>query len=404
MFYELLHTHSTVRALLVSICGSSAFLAELIRRDPGLLDGLVSRGGQEEAPWQGDLGAICRHRNQELLRIGTDDLLGLAADEETFLRLTELAEEVLRAVYGLAWQGLVRRRGRPRDRQGNQARFACLAGGKFGGQELDFGSDLDLFFVYEGEGRTGRARTENALFFTELAQEFMRLLTEANLYKVDARLRPEGRNAPLVVSFPAYRRYLEARAALWERLALSRCRSVAGDPGLGRRVEQAIGRFVFGSPVEAATAGEVLRLRQRLEPGAKGNRAAALDIKRGPGGIVDLEFIAQILVLKLGRQQRELRLRSTRQALARLAELGHLQEGAGQFLIEAYDRLRRIEKGMRLASDQAENALPAGRQLAVLARAVGQSGPQELVGELEELMGETRRLFAEIFAGLTRDD
>jgi glutamate-ammonia-ligase adenylyltransferase len=394
-FYGLLHAYPAFRGLMIAICGSSPFLAELARRDPGLLDGLVSRHFERREDWHSTPESLLRHRNQELLRIGTDDLLGLATEEETFLRLTELAEEILRAAYALAWKKVVGRLGRPR-RRGGEARFAVFAAGKLGGRELDFGSDLDLFFVYEGEGRTGRSRTENHLFFTELAQELIRLLAEDNLYAVDTRLRPEGRNAPMVVSAPAYRRYLEDRAALWERLALSRARLVAGDGELGRRLQRAIHRFVFGREVDARTAGEVRQMRLRLEPRPELGQPAAVDLKRGPGGIVDIEFIAQILVLKLGRAQRALRLTSTRQVLSRLSQTGQL-EGA-QFLLDAYDRLRAIEKGMRLASDQADNTLPEGRELAVLARTLGHHGPEALVAEVEELMRQTRGLFDKIFA------
>ncbi|MBM3279968.1 MAG: hypothetical protein FJY95_18115 [Candidatus Handelsmanbacteria bacterium] len=393
-FYGLLHSYPAFRQLLVSICGASPFLAELIRRDPGLLDGLVSRHFAPEEGWQRNPAALLRHRNQELLRIGTDDLLGLATEEETFLRLTELAEEILRAAYVLAVKGVVGRLGKPHNGKA-EVRFAVFAGGKFGGRELDFGSDLDIFFVYEGEGRTSRTRTGNALFFTEVAQELVRLLAVSNLYKVDTRLRPEGRNAPMVVSAPAYRRYLAGRAALWERLALSRARLVAGDADLGRRLQQAIHRFVFGRQVDAQTAGEVKEMRRRMEP----EPAGPVDIKRGPGGIVDIEFIAQILLLKLGRKERELRLTSTRQVLERLGQTGEL--AGAQFLLDAYDRLRGIEKALRLASDQAENILPEGGELIVLARTLGQPGPEALVAEVAELMRQTRGLFNGIFATFT---
>ncbi|MSR83840.1 MAG: hypothetical protein EXS58_13120 [Candidatus Latescibacteria bacterium] len=392
VFYGLLHSHPPFRNLLIAVCGSSPFLAELVRRDPGLLDGLVSRQFEPPPGWHQAPETLLGHRNQEVLRIGTDDLLGLATEEETFLRLTELAEQILQAAYALAFRQVVKRRGRPRTRSG-EARFACFAGGKFGGRELDFGSDLDLFFVYEGEGRTGRTRTENHLFFTELAQELIRFLAEGNLYPVDTRLRPEGRNAPMVISLSAYLRYLTGRAALWERLALSRARLVAGDVQLGRRLQLAIHRFVFGREVDAQTAREVLEMRLRLEP-----QPGPVDLKRGPGGIVDIEFIAQILVLKLGRTQHSLRLTSTRQVLNGLSQTGQLPQEETQFLLDAYDRLRGIEKGMRLASDQADNILPEGREMAALARSVGQHSPEALVAEVQELMRRTRGLFNQIFA------
>ena len=402
MFYELLRAYPGFRKLLITLCGSSPFLAGLIQRDPGLLDGLVTPGDgggfAEEAGWKGDLAAVGRYRNQELLRIGTEDLLGLTPVEETFLRLTELAEGVLRMIYREAWRRLVRRHGKPRDKKGKDACFACWAGGKFGGREMDFGSDLDLFFVYEGDGHTGRTRADNSVFFIELAQEIIRLLQEGGLYQVDARLRPEGRNAPMAVSLPAYCRYLRDRAAVWERLALSRARMVVGDGELGGRVQRAMAHFVFGGPVDASFAAEVRDLRRRMEPRQERGKALQVDIKRGPGGLVDIEFIAQIMVLKQGRKDRKMRLKSTRQALVRLLEMQCVNEAEGKFLLAAYDRFREVEKGMRMASEQASNVLPTGGDLARLGQVVGQHQPEAFQAEIEDLMKETRHLFERLLA------
>ena len=395
--FELLHTHPGFRRLLLAICGTSRFLAELIQRDPGLLDGLVTpdidvRAG-ERADWRRDQGAIQRHRNQELLRIGTDDLLGLTSQEETFLRLSDLAEEILGAAYELCRRRLVQRHGKPRNRRGEEVECVCIAGGKFGGREMDFGADLDVFFVYAGEGRTGRTGTANSAFFSELVQKIIQLFQDGGLYKVDPRLRPEGSNAPAALSLAAYRRYLKGRAATWERLALTRARRVAGDPGLGERVQRAIQRFVFRAPVDRLLADETVDLRLRMEPPAVRGRALQVDIKRGKGGIVDIEFIAQFGVLHWGRKHRELRRTSTRRILAQLMAMQYLDDREGRFLLDTYERLRGIEKCMRISSEQAPNVLPRGRDLELLARAAGRRKPGELEQEVRTLMHETRGIF-----------
>ena len=405
MLYELLGLNSGFRKVLITICGASHFLADLIHRDPGLLDGLANRDTAgavaEFVGAHGDVGAVRRYRNQELLRIGTDDLLGLTSSEETFLRLTELAEEVLDRVYREAWRQLVRRHGKPRTRGGREARFSCWAAGKFGGREMDFGSDLDLFFVYEAEGRTGRTRTDNRVFFIELCQEILSLLQGHGLYRVDVRLRPEGRSAPMAISLAAYRRYLAQRAATWERLALTRARMVAGDPALGDRVGRAIQRFVTGAPVDSGFAAEIRVLRRRMEPRRGRGRPLPVDIKRGSGGLVDIEFIAQILVLTLGRRYREMRSTSTRQVLAQYAEIQQVYSAEVGFLLQAYDELRELEKGMRMASEQASSILPGGRELRVLARLAGKPDPDCLVEDLKSLMRETRRVFDRLLTALT---
>ena len=405
-FYGMLHAHAGFRKLLITLCGASRFLAELIQRDPSLLDGLITPnadgGAVERAAWKGEMGAIERLRHQELLRIGCDDLLGLTAVEETFLRLSELAEKVLQMVFARAWKNVVRRRGKPRTRRGREAHLACFAAGKFGGREMDFGSDLDLFFVYEGEGQTGRTGTSNSVFFIEVAQEIICLLQDRGLFKADARLRPEGRSAPMAISLPGYRRYLEERAATWERLALSRARCVAGDAELGRRVMRSIRSFVFRSPVDAQLVEEVGVMRRRMEPAVERGRNTEVDVKRGPGGMVDVEFIAQVMVLKWAGENRQLRLTGTRQVLEELTKLQLLAEGEGRFLLETYDLYRRVEKGLRLASEQASNTLPSGPDLVRLVRSLGSEAGAVLVAEVGEHMGETRRLFDDLLSRLAK--
>ena len=398
--YTLLQEHTGCRTLLIAICGSSRFLADLLRRDPALLDSLVDQAGQGLAlgPACGDLNAIARMQNQALLRIGADDLMGLATEEETFLRLTELGEDVLQAAYRLAWRPLAQRWGKPRNRRGRDVGFAVLAAGKFGGREVDFGSDLDLFFVYESDGKTGRG-VPNSVFFIEFSQHLIALLAERRLYAVDARLRPEGASAPMAISLAGYRRYLAQRAATWERMALSRARQVAGDAEFGARVLRAIERFVYSREADAALAVQMQEMRQRMEP--QGKRRARIDIKRGPGGIVDIEFVAQVLVLKWGYRDRSLRVGSTRRALQLLVERGCLDLERGRFLLDAYEYLRAVEKGMRLASDKASDALPTGRELEILSRALGTEDVAAFQDEVEARMQQTRRVFSAVFAELT---
>ena len=398
--YSLLQEHAGFRTLLISICGSSRFLADLLRRDPALLDNLVSQASQglDSGQLRGDLNAIARMQNQALLRIGADDLMGLATEEETFLRLTELGEDVLQAAYRLAWRPLVRRWGKPRSRQGRDVGFAVLAAGKFGGREVDFGSDLDLFFVYESDGKTGRG-APNSVFFIEFSQDLIALLAEQGLYSVDARLRPEGASAPMAISLAGYRRYLAQRAATWERLALSRARQVAGDAEFGARVLRAIERFVYSREVDAALVAQMQEMRQRMEP--QGKRQTRINIKRGPGGIVDIEFVAQVLVLKWGYRNRDLRVGSTRRALQLLIEQDCLDPEWGYFLLDAYEYLRAVEKGMRLASEQASDDLPTGRELEILSRALGAKDVATFQNEVEAWMRQTRRVFSAVFAELT---
>jgi len=257
---------------------------------------------EEENGYTGSASGWNSRRNRQLLRIGTEDLLGLAAAEETFRRLSALADGLLQAATQQAARKLARSLGKPRTNRGNPARFVGVAAGKLSGMELNFGSDLDVFFLYEGEGRTGRG-VDNREFYARLTQDLIQLLSSYGLYEVDARLRPEGRDGRLVMNLVAYRRYLENRAAVWERLALSRARVfTADDDAVRRKVERAIDAFVF-QPIDRQVVDAVVDMRRRMEPVEERGRPAGVDIKRGPGGIVDIEFITQILAIHLGLQK-----------------------------------------------------------------------------------------------------
>ncbi len=401
-FYGMALAHPRFLAMLVTICGRSALLAGLLQRDPGLLDELVGLDFSGRMPpldraTRVDLSRLRRYRNNALLRIGTDDLLGLTPGEETFLRISDLADEVVSAVVDDALTAVARRRGRPHSgrRLDRDARFACFAGGKAGGRELDFASDLDLFFLYEGEGRTGRG-VDNAEFFDAVVRQVIQVLGEG-LFEVDARLRPEGRRAPVVISLPAYRRYLRTRASTWERLALSRARHIAGDRDLGRRVHRAVDAFVYGTPLTPGMVDEIAGIRRRMQPKAVSGRGPVLDIKRGPGGIVDAEFIAQILLLHHGARQRDLRDTSTPVVLERLIAAGLLKRQEGAALLAAYERLRQLQKALRLGEGHSSHVLPADPAAAgILARAMGADSADVLAEEVTDLMGQTRRLFDQI--------
>ena len=398
-FYGMALAHPRFLSMLVNICGRSALLAGLLQNEPGLLDELVGLDLSGEMPrLDGGAGAdptgLRRFRNNALLRIGADDLVGLTAGEETFHRISDLADGVVSAVVDHTLAALARRRGRPRTgrRLDRDARFACFAGGKAGGRELDFASDLDLFFLYEGEGRTGRG-VDNGEFYSAVVRQVIQALGEG-LFEVDARLRPEGSRAPVVISLAAYRTYLRTRASTWERLALSRVRWVAGDPGLGRRVLRAVDAFVYGSPLTPERVDEIARMRRRMEPAPRSGRRTVLDIKRGAGGIVDAEFIAQILLLHHAAHRRDLRETSTRVVLERMVEAGLLDGDDGRGLLLAYERLRQLQKALRLGEGHASHVLPADPAArSILARAVGAGDADELTAEVSGLMGRTRRSF-----------
>src|SRR5439155_150716 len=174
--------------------------------------------------------------------------------------------------------------------------------GKLGGREMSYHSDLDLMLVYEGEGRTTPAAacglaasepTDHLHYFSELARRIIRRAAAhgpmGRLYAVDMRLRPTGGSGSLAVSLAAFERYYAGGGAgLWERQALTKARAVVGEPGFAAAVEEAARRAAYGPPCGPDLVDEVWSMRERLEAGR------ARDLKRGGGGIVDVEFVVQL--------------------------------------------------------------------------------------------------------------
>src|SRR5205085_6004947 len=195
---------------------------------------------------------------------------------------------------------------------GARSRYALLGLGKFGGGELNYHSDLDLILVYEGDGRTGPPAgatrfdrfdlTDNFHFFTEFAQRIIRAAGHqgptGRLYPIDMRLRPTGRSGSLVIPLTEFRRYYagqecpahqEGGAQLWERQALTRARVVHGDAEFGREVMGVVAQGAYGLPWRPELVDEIRDMRERVEESGSDR-----DVKRGYGGMVDVEFLVQL--------------------------------------------------------------------------------------------------------------
>jgi len=419
--YRILSESGGLLGLILALCAESGFLAEMISREPALLDWLtvpdVLLRDRTEAEMEaefsaalsdvtgedGVVAALNALKNRETLRIGARDILGLADVATTLDQLALLAETVLRQAHALSERGLIARWGAPTAADGVPARYAVIGLGKLGGREMDFGSDLDLVFVYSEDGETTGGprgeRTENLRFFIDLAQETLNLLSHPTphglLYRVDARLRPEGGSALLALSLAAYDRYLRERAATWERLALCRARPVAGDEAFGRQVLDRIEAFVAGDGLSEADLAEVAYVRGRMEEGGREKYPGQVHLKTGRGGIVDVEFIAQ--TLQIAHRSPDLRAPGTLEALRRLRARGLLTGPDFRVLTDAYLFLRTVEKAMRRADDHARNVLPEDpHALKVLARSVGFADAETFLEALRAHTESNRRIFERV--------
>jgi [glutamine synthetase] adenylyltransferase / [glutamine synthetase]-adenylyl-L-tyrosine phosphorylase len=418
-FLSLLEQNPETLRLLVGLFGASRYLSNFFLRHPELLDSLVradlavvrkDRASLQQAldaylaaaeDYENELDTLRRFRNEELLRIGVNDIHGLLEAAEVEEELSLLADVCLGGALEIAGKGLSQHHGPP------PGRFAVIAMGKLGRRSLSYNSDLDLIFIYDGAEPRSASRTALSVheYFTKLAQRLLVVLQlttrEGYVYKIDTRLRPSGSHGPLVSSLAAFRDYHRTSSALWERQALISARGVAGDQSLVAEAEAVITAFVYGEGLSAADVVEIARLRSRMEHELARESAQHLDLKTGRGGLVDVEFVTEMLQLRYGREHPSVRTRRTEDALDALRAAGLLDEQHHRDLVEGYRFLRRVESRLRIERDQAVDTLDRrDAKVAALARGLGYEGDDaaaRLLGDLESTRETIRRIYAHFF-------
>jgi glutamate-ammonia-ligase adenylyltransferase len=346
------------------VLGSSDFLARLLLRHPHWIDELVGdppdppRAAVPEPDWT----AIRIAKYQGLLRITARDLLGRPF-EQSLHELSELADHCLEAALACA------------ARETRVAPPTLCGLGKLGGRELNFSSDVDLLFIYEAE--PGPADLERNEEVTRLIQVFKRHLEVASedgfAYRVDLDLRPEGRSGALANSVGAALHYYETFGADWERQMLIRLRYVAGSRTVAETFASQLTPFVYRGLIDPGAIRALRDMKQRIEAEQRAaGRDVEADLKSGPGGIRDVEFLVQALQLLFGRRHPEIRTGNVLEALTRLRELVLLPEAAVAGLQEAYLWLRRAEHTLQLVEERQTHHVPRAPQSQVaLARRMG---------------------------------
>src|SRR5579862_197628 len=352
VFYLTLNENPWLLRMTAELAAWSEFLTGILVANPGLFDELVDslrtqqRKSEKDMETElrriasaGDISDTLRaYRAGEMLRIGVSDLIHSASLERTQEELSDLATVILRVQLDQCLKEQRALRGDVISEKGKKVEFAVLALGKFGGREMNYGSDLDVLFFYGWDGATADGLPAVS-YFAELAQALTRAMARSTalglLYEMDARLRPNGNKGPLAVSLDEFKRYCEAGQLMdWERMALTRARVVAGNEGVGERALHMIRGAIY-SPLKntASLSREVLAMRTRLEENADTD-----SIKRGRGGVMDIEFVAQYLQLVNGIAQPKLRIANTIQSLKALMKAKKLDARDGEELCEAYLR------------------------------------------------------------------
>ncbi|HEV7686487.1 MAG TPA: bifunctional glutamine-synthetase adenylyltransferase/deadenyltransferase, partial [Acidimicrobiia bacterium] len=336
---------------LVALSDASRSLSEAVIADVGLLaplddpEGLAAEYPQDrysawarqaveddgEDPGRG----LRRWKRRQLLRIAVRDLLGLAELPAVGRELASLAEGCLQAALAVAEA----RAG------GGGLRVAVIGMGKLGGRELNYSSDVDVLFVHEGSSRPAE-RVARALL-TTMAQP----TPYGIVFRTDANLRPEGRAGPLSRSLEAYRAYWDKWASTWEYQALIKARPVAGDAELGRAFLEAAHPHVWPERLDPDAVREIRMMKARAEEEVSKRGLTEREIKRGRGGLRDIEFAVQLLQLVHGRHDRGIRSSNTLEALEQLGQAGYVDITQVRTLDAAYRFLRTVEHRLQLAEE-----------------------------------------------------
>ena len=400
----------------------SSFLAAAVRKDPGMLAELSDSGelfypksrgkialqaaqAVKGASDEEELMSVLRSfRNRQMFRIAWRDLSGLADLGETLADLTNLADICIDLTIDWHFRALAARFGTPLYPDGRPQNLIVLAMGKLGAGELNFSSDIDLIFAYPLLGQTsGSGKViSNEEFFTYLARKIIMTLSlntaDGIVFRVDTRLRPFGDSGPLVMCAEAVEEYYENYGRQWERYAMVKARAAAGDREAGLRLLEVLRPFVYRryldySAIEALRQMKAMILAEQDREGAKN------DIKLGPGGIRDVEFICQTFQLLKGGRIPALQERYLLKVLDNIEKFSLLDHKTCTSLRNAYVFLRIVENRLQEFSDQQVHSLPAdmGRQLR-LAVSTGFAGWDEFRSALAAHMKDVHDIFEGLFS------
>ncbi|TDK22723.1 bifunctional [glutamate--ammonia ligase]-adenylyl-L-tyrosine phosphorylase/[glutamate--ammonia-ligase] adenylyltransferase [Luteimonas aestuarii] len=405
-FPDAIRNDDVLRGKLRRIAIASDFATDVLVARPDLLEALARDDGAVPfappdlaADARDDWPALLRrHRRAESARLVWRDVLGLDDVDDTLAGTTRLAEDCLRIALEALEDVFARNHGVVRDNAGQPVRLVVFGMGKLGGGELNFSSDIDLVYAFEHAGDSDGPRSPAAEdYFSRLGQQLAKLLDETTAdgfcHRVDLRLRPFGNAGRVALGFAAMEQYFQHEGRDWERYAWQKARPVAGDLDAGERLLAMLRPFVYRRYLDYG-ALDGLRAMKAMIAAEVARKELADDIKRGPGGIREVEFLAQSLQLIRGGREPALRERRLLPALRALRDAGHVPDETEAALAEAYRCLRRVENRLQMLRDAQTHALPtAPLDRARLAQGLGQATWADLEAALQPQRGRVSREF-----------
>ena len=326
-YLTLLRESDAARGQLLRLCAASPWIADFIAQTPALLDSLMDErtlyAPPERAEMRAELeetfanvepddteaamNALRLFRKEVMLRVAAADLVQALPLVKVSDRLTWLAEVILDKTLGLNWAGMAREFGAPQRADGGPVAFAVIAYGKFGGIEMGYGSDVDIVFLHDcdalqAETRFGPKALANEVWLARLAQRIIHWLSTqtgaGRVYEVDLELRPDGRRGLTVNALDAFAQYQKDSAWTWEHQALTRARPVAGDKRLMEAFTRLRAEVLTRERDPEKLKKDVREMRAKMRRHLDHSGPEGFDVKHGPGGLTDIEFITQYLVLR----------------------------------------------------------------------------------------------------------
>ena len=359
--------------------------------------------------------ALARFRKREYVRILLRDVLGIARLAETTGEISALSDALIEEALQRVSAQMQHQHGTPRwvDAQGRvrDSQFAVISLGKLGGNELNYSSDVDLLFVYDGGIEPPTQGVSNREYFIRLAQQITELLSrptrEGQVFRIDLRLRPQGHEGELAVALPRAAHYYAEVAHDWELQAMIKARHSAGDADLARQFIRAVEPNVYRPNVNFAAVKTALQSRESIDKrGAKAPQGRLaqnrIDIKLDRGGIRDIEFLVQCLQRVYGGDEGWLRSRGTLFAMQKLHDKEHISGKDFHNLNSAYEFLRHLEHQLQLRQGQQSHQLPSSpSELSVLAKGVSRLGaatgsPDDVVSLVKSRMAAVAEIYRRV--------